>query len=132
VILNKQLLTVEELVQQYSTARVAIVPSFFEGFGFPASEAMACGLAVIANAAGALPEVIGSDGHAGHLVPPRDPRAMARAISDVLAEPGRVERMGRAARARIQNVFQWREAAANLVHVFEETLRAAHSRSRAA
>ncbi len=132
VILNKQLLTVEELVQQYSTARVAIVPSFFEGFGFPASEAMACGLAVIANAAGALPEVIGSDGHAGQLVPPRDPRAMAHAISDVLAEPGRVERMGRAARARIQNVFQWREAAANLVHVFEETLRAAHSRSRAA
>ena len=57
-----RMLTVPELVEQYSTAKVALVPSFFEGFGFPASEAMACGLSVIANAAGALPEVVGTDG----------------------------------------------------------------------
>ena len=53
------------------------MPSFScEGFGFPASEAMACGLAVVANAAGALPEVVGTDGRAGRLVPQRDPRAI--------------------------------------------------------
>lgn len=127
-----RMLTVPELVEQYSTARVAIVPSFFEGFGFPASEAMSCGLAVIANAAGALPEVVGTDGHAGRLVPQRDPRAMADAMADVLSDPEKTERMGRAARARIQRVFQWSEAAAGLVDVFEDTLRAAHRRSRAA
>ena len=49
-------------MREYSTGRVAVVPSFFEGFGFPASEAMACGLPVVANAAGALPEVVGTDG----------------------------------------------------------------------
>lgn len=127
-----RMLTVQELVEQYSTARVAIVPSFFEGFGFPASEAMSCGLAVIANAAGALPEVVGTDGHAGRLVPQRDPRAMADAMADVLSNPEKTERMGRAARARIQRVFQWSEAAAGLVDVFEDTRRAAHRRSRAA
>jgi glycosyltransferase involved in cell wall biosynthesis len=127
-----RMLTVDELVQQYSTARVAIVPSFFEGFGFPASEAMACGLAVIANAAGALPEVVGTDGHAGRLVPQRDARALANAMADVLSHPGKTERMGRAARARVQRVFQWSDAAANLVNVFEDTLRATHRRSRAA
>jgi glycosyltransferase involved in cell wall biosynthesis len=132
VILHREMLTVPELVAEYSTARVAVVPSFFEGFGFPASEAMACGLPVIANAAGALPEVVGTDGKAGLLVPPRDARALAAAIADVLAEPERAERMGRAARNRILRVFQWRDAAAGLADVFEETLRAAHRRPRAA
>jgi glycosyltransferase involved in cell wall biosynthesis len=127
-----RMLSVPELVEQYSTARVALVPSFFEGFGFPASEAMACGLPVVANAAGALPEVVGTDGRAGRLVPERNARAMADAIYDVLSEPGKAERMGRDARARIQNVFQWSDAAAGLIDVFEETLRAAHRRPRAA
>jgi glycosyltransferase involved in cell wall biosynthesis len=132
VVLHRQMLDKDELVRQYSTARLAVVPSFFEGFGFPASEAMACGLPVVANAAGALPEVVGTDGEAGRLVPPRDPRAMAAAIADVLAEPERALRMGRAARARVERVFQWRDAAAGLVEVFEEVLRAAHRRPRAA
>ncbi len=127
-----RMLTVEELVEQYSTARIALVPSFFEGFGFPASEAMACGLPVVANAAGALPEVVGTDGEAGRLVPPRDAPAMAKAIGEILASPGRAEAMGRAARARVERCFQWSDAAAGLVRVFEETLRAAHGRSRAA
>jgi glycosyltransferase involved in cell wall biosynthesis len=132
VILHREMLETEDLVRQYSTARVAVVPSFFEGFGFPASEAMACGLPVIANAAGALPEVVGSGGETGRLVPPRNPRALADAIADVLSdEPRRLE-MGRAARARVQNVFQWRDAAANLVNVFEDTLRTRRSRRAAA
>jgi glycosyltransferase involved in cell wall biosynthesis len=132
VIIRDEMLSVDELVREYSTARVAIVPSFFEGFGFPASEAMACGLAVIANAAGALPEVIGSDGRAGRLVPPRNARAMADAMQDVLDDPARTAQMGRDARARVERTFQWSDAAANLVDVFEDTIRAAHGRSRAA
>jgi glycosyltransferase involved in cell wall biosynthesis len=132
VLLNRRMLELPELVAQYSTARAAVVPSFFEGFGFPASEAMACGLPVIANAAGALPEVIGTDGSAGRLVPARDPDALAAAIRDVLADPARALAMGRAARARVERVFQWRDAAAGLIQVFEETLHAAHRRPRPA
>jgi len=132
VVLRREMLELPELVAQYSTARAAVVPSFFEGFGFPASEAMACGLPVIANAAGALPEVVGSDGHAGRLVPPRDARALASAIADVIGDPARAEAMGRAARERIAQLFQWDQAAAGLAEIFEETLRAAHRRSRAA
>jgi glycosyltransferase involved in cell wall biosynthesis len=127
-----RMLTVPELVEQYSTARVALVPSFFEGFGFPASEAMACGLAVIANAAGALPEVVGTDGRAGRLVPPRNPRVMADAMWEVLRDPDETTRMGRAARQRVERVFQWDQAAAQLVDVFEEVIHAADRRSRAA
>jgi glycosyltransferase involved in cell wall biosynthesis len=127
-----RMLTVPELVEHYSTARVALVPSFFEGFGFPASEAMACGLAVIANAAGALPEVVGTDGRAGRLVPQRNPRAMADAMWEVLRDPEETTRMGRAARERVERIFQWDQAAAQLVDVFEEVIHAADRRSRAA
>jgi glycosyltransferase involved in cell wall biosynthesis len=127
-----RMLTVPELVEQYSSARVAIVPSFFEGFGFPASEAMACGLSVIANAAGALPEVIGTDGRSGRLVPPRNARATADAMWEILRDPAETQRMGLAARKRVQRLFQWDQAAAQLVDVFEEVIRAADRRSRAA
>jgi len=132
VVLHRQMLDLPDLVAQYSTARAAVVPSFFEGFGFPASEAMACGLPVIANAAGALPEVVGPDGHAGRLVPPRDPQALAKAIDSVISDPERAAAMGRAARQRVAQLFQWDQAAAGLAQVLEETVRAAHRRSRAA
>jgi glycosyltransferase involved in cell wall biosynthesis len=149
VVFQPKFLEVPDLVREYSTGRIAVVPSFFEGFGFPASEAMACGLPVVANAAGALPEVVGTDGSAGLLVPPRNPQALAAALGEILAEPARAERMGRAARERVLRVFRWESAAAELVDVFEEVRkrrsraqrgeaerspdeRAAHRRSRAA
>jgi glycosyltransferase involved in cell wall biosynthesis len=132
VVLEKRWLELPELIAQYSTARAAVVPSHFEGFGFPASEAMACGIPVVASDAGALPEVIGTDGHAGRLFASRDPHALAAVIADLLSDPARCAQMGRNARARVQSVFRWSDAAAQLVDVFEETRRAAHGRSRAA
>ena len=59
-------------------------------------------------------------------------RALADAIADILSEPARAARMGQAARARVERLFQWDQAAAELVSVFEETIRAAHGRPRAA
>ncbi|MBW2291726.1 MAG: glycosyltransferase family 4 protein [Deltaproteobacteria bacterium] len=127
-----EMLTRDELVRAYSSGRAAIVPSFFEGFGFPASEAMACGLPVIANAAGALPEVVGTDGRSGKLVPARDAQAMAQAAREILLEPGKAQAMGQAARRRVEHVFRWDDAAASLVEVFKDTIRATDRRSRAA
>lgn len=132
VVFQPRFLELPELVREYSTGRIAVVPSFFEGFGFPASEAMACGLPVVANAAGALPEVVGTDGSAGRLVAPREPRALAAAILELLADPARLDAMGRAARARVLSTFRWDEAAARLAGVLEDTIRAAHRRPRPA
>jgi glycosyltransferase involved in cell wall biosynthesis len=132
VVLERRWLELPDLIAQYSTARAAVVPSHFEGFGFPASEAMSCGVPVVASDAGALPEVIGPDGHAGRLFASRDPQALATAIAELLSDPQRCAQMGRNARARVQSVFRWSDAAAQLVEVFEETRRAAHRRSRAA
>ena len=54
-----------------------MVPSLYEGFSLPAIEAMACGVALVATTGGALPEVVGTDGETGLLVPPDDPGALA-------------------------------------------------------
>lgn len=129
VVIVDRMLTREELVEQYSTARIALVPSFFEGFGFPASEAMACGLPVIATVGGALPEVVGTNGETGRVVPFRDPEALAAAITELCSLPHHeTTRMGEAARRRILRVFDWRDAARNTAEVLAEVVRA-HGRS---
>ncbi len=122
--LVERMLSVDELVAEYSTARIAVVPSYFEGFGFPASEAMACGLPVVATDGGALPEVVGSAGEAGRLVLGRDIDALARALEELALQPELAAKLGRAARRRVERVFTWREAGRRTAEVLEEVVRA--------
>ncbi len=65
----------------YREARALVLPSLDEGFGLPALEGLACGVPVVASAAGSLPEVVGD---AGTLVDPRDADAWTRALASLL------------------------------------------------
>jgi len=112
-------LTREELVRLYSRAKIAVVPSLYEGFGLPAAEAMACGTPVIATTGGALPEVVGD---AGVLVPPRRPDALADAIKRLLNDKQSQQRMSEAGRERVKERFNWRQAARKTLEVYEEVL----------
>jgi len=116
----------DELVRLYSSAQIAVVPSLYEGFGFPAAEAMACEVPLVATTAGALPEVVGTDGSCGVLVPPRDPVALADAINALLPRPGRCLEMGKAGRRRVLECFTWRRAAEQLVDMYRGMLGAHH------
>lgn len=109
-----------ELVARYSASEIAVVPSLYEGFGLPATEAMACGLPVIVSRAGALPEVIGTDSEAGLSVPPADPEALATAIKHLFANEHLRRKMGEAGRKRVETHFTWRQAAEKTVAVYEE------------
>jgi len=112
-------LSPRELVPRYASAQVAVSPSLFEGFGFPAGEAMACGLPVVAARGGALPEVVGD---AGLLVPPRDPAALAQALERLLGDAALRERLGRAARERAIEHFRWERAARETAEVYREAM----------
>jgi len=113
----------DELVRRYCAAQLAIVPSVYEGFGFPAAEAMACKLPVIATHAGALPEVVGEDGKAGILVPPGEPGLLASAIKHLLEDEALRRRMGEAGRQRIASTFSWNHAGRQTVDVYQEMVR---------
>ena len=113
----------EELVIQYARAAVAVVPSVYEGFGFPAGEAMACATPVISTTAGALPEVIGN---AGILVPPADSDALCRALIGILDNPDRAHSLGHAGLKRIYNLFSWEKAARKTVETYKEAIRDHH------
>jgi len=63
-------------------AKVLVLPSFWEGFGLDAVNAMASGVPVVASHAGSLPEVVGE---AGILVDPDDIDSMAQGIESVLS-----------------------------------------------
>lgn len=107
-------------VRQYAKASLAIVPSVYEGFGFPAGEAMACGLPVIATTGGALPEVLGD---AGILVPPANAKALANAILTLIDDSDRAKRMGVNGYNRIRNHFTWKRAAEMTVDAYREAIR---------
>ncbi|MBM4236618.1 MAG: glycosyltransferase family 4 protein [Firmicutes bacterium] len=114
-------LTIEDLVKQYNTASVVVVPSVYEGFGLPAAEASACATPVIATSGGALPEVI-ADGESGLVVPPMDPEALAEAIRSLLSNPDLRERMGNKGRERIQHLFTWQKSAKEHTAYFLEVI----------
>jgi glycosyltransferase involved in cell wall biosynthesis len=92
----------------YSYADLFVFPSLYEGFGMPVLEAMACGTPVITSATSALPEVAGD---AAVLVNPEDADALSRAITSVLDDPEKRERMRESGFARAR-AFTWQEAAA--------------------
>jgi glycosyltransferase involved in cell wall biosynthesis len=110
-----------DLVRRYCSAEIAVVPSLYEGFGFPAAEAMACELPVVSSTAGALPEVVGEDG-AGILVPPRNAPALGQAIQRLLEDPDLRRQMGQAGRRRVTTLFTWENAARQMVEVYQEAI----------
>ena len=112
----------EELARMYGEAEVAVVPSLYEGFSLPAIEAMSCGVAVVATTGGALPEVVGTSGETGLLVPPNDPGALAGAIACLLDDPELRARLGAAGRERVINRFTWQVTAAGTAACYEALL----------
>lgn len=106
------------LVRLFQAARIFVYPSLYEGFGFPAAEALACGVPVIASRSSSLPEVVGD---AGLLVEPGDAGGLAARIRTLLADPEQAAEM--AARAVGQAArFRWDRAAAEMETVFLEAL----------
>ena len=107
-------------------AEVVVVPSFGEGFGMVALEAMERGRPVIASDVGGLPEIV-DEGRTGLLVPPGDVEALARAIAE-LADPARAASMGEAGRARALAEFSQDRCTERIAALYETALGAGGER----
>lgn len=112
-------LTTEEICELYAGASVAVVPSEYEGFGLPAGEAMACGVAVVSTDGGALPEVVGD---AAIVVPVGDPAALAQGIHELLTNDARRAELASAGRQRILEMFNWQTAAEDMVQLYRQVI----------
>jgi len=110
------------LAELYATSEVAVVPSLYEGFSLPAAEAMSSGVPVVATTGGALPEVVGTDGACGTLVPPKDVGALATAIRDLLDDGSRRDAMGRAGRERVFEMFTWLKTAEATAAIYRDVI----------
>jgi L-malate glycosyltransferase len=86
------------------TFDVFVMSSETEGLGTSILDAMACGKPVVATTAGGIPEIV-EDGVTGYLVPPRDGKALAEAITRLLQNDALRKRMGEAGLRRVRERF---------------------------
>ncbi|MET8870357.1 glycosyltransferase [Nonomuraea sp. NPDC004580] len=85
-------------------ADVVVTVPWYEPFGMVPVEAMACGVPVVASAVGGHLDTVAG---CGVLVPPRRPRALARALKDVLGDPRRRAEIGAAGARRARERYGW-------------------------
>ncbi|MDX2149153.1 MAG: glycosyltransferase family 1 protein [Bryobacteraceae bacterium] len=119
------LVTDDELRHLYGACELFVFPSFYEGFGLPILEAMACGRAVACSNTSAMPEVANA---AGILFDPHSKEEIVRAMLDLLLNPElrlRMERLGLKRAAQ----FTWERTARQTLDVYYQV---AGARRRAA
>ena len=130
-----EMLERRDVIQILSHASVFVCPSVYEPLGIVNLEAMACETPVVATHTGGIPEVV-ADGVTGLLVPfeprddgsrePVDATAFAHGIAEraneLLADPERAARLGRAGRARAVAHFTWPAIAGQVVELYRSLL----------
>jgi len=108
----------EDLPAIYSLAHQFILPSFYEGFGIPVLEAMACGCPVITSTTGCSSEV---SGDAAVLIDPRDVDGIAEAMYKIAVDTDLRNKMVEKGLKRAKD-FSWEKCARETLALFESVV----------
>lgn len=117
-ILLRHAVSDEQLPAVYNRACAVVLPSFHEGFGLTALEAMACGAVPIVSQVGALGEIVGD---VGELVDPQDHSTIAAAMKRALTEGDWLAMQKQRALQRAAQ-FSWRESARIALDCYDSVL----------
>jgi glycosyltransferase involved in cell wall biosynthesis len=109
----------EHMPGLYAHASMLIMPSLYEGFGFPVLEAMASGTPVICSNTSSLPEV---GGDAALYFSPHDPDTLAGAIADLIQNPVLVEQTRLRGIERASR-FTWQKTAEQTAAIYRNVAR---------
>lgn len=104
-----------ELISLYSMAEIFAFPSFFEGFGIPPLEAMACGAPVITSNTSSLPEVVGD---AALLVDPANVSEMAQALVRLSEDEALRQELQRKGYERAKE-YSWEKSASKQLNIYQ-------------
>ena len=104
----------EDLLDLYNAAEMLVHPAFYEGFGLPPLEAMACGTPVVASNTSAVPEVVGD---AALLVDPAETDEITVAMWRVLSDDALARQMSEKGLKRASQ-FSWRRAAEETLQIY--------------
>jgi phosphatidylinositol alpha-mannosyltransferase len=111
-------LSQEDLTRELTTAKALVAPSLGgESFGIVLARAFACATPVVASDIAGYRDVVTPE--TGVLVPPAEPAALARAVTDLVRDEALRESMGRAARALAQERYSWDHVARRLLATYE-------------
>ena len=110
----------KEIVEIYHTSQIAVIPSLYEGFGFGAGEAMACGTPLISTDSGGLKDVIGDSAvriKAGCV------EEIEKEIKKLFKNDAKRRELSLKGRRRMEDLFDWKISASNYVKVFEDIIK---------
>jgi D-inositol-3-phosphate glycosyltransferase len=103
------------------SADVVACTPWYEPFGIVPVESMACGVPVLASAVGGMLDTV-VDGATGKLVPPRDSRACADALCEMVADPARLAEWGAAGRRRAESRYSWDRIASDTLKMYQRLM----------
>jgi glycosyltransferase involved in cell wall biosynthesis len=118
-VIFKSNLSEEEIVDIYHTSQIAVIPSLYEGFGFGAGEAMACGTPLISTDSGGLKDVIGDS---AVRIQSGSVKDIEKEINNLFNDDERRRELSLKGRKRMEDLFDWKISASKYVKVFEEVI----------
>ena len=108
-----------EIVDLYHSSEVAVIPSLYEGFGFGAGEAMACGVPLITTHSGGLKDVVGD---CALEIMPSSSQEIKRAVLKLFYDNKLKKELSIKGRERMEDKFDWMHAAACYENSFKEAI----------
>ena len=109
----------KEIVKTYHDSDIAVIPSLYEGFGFGAGEAMACGVPLISTDSGGLKQVIGD---AALKIKPGSVNEIEEGILKLFTEEKIRQELAEKGRERMEEFFDWKIAASAYIEVFKKII----------
>ena len=119
VISFKSGISEEEIVNLYHSSEIAVIPSLYEGFGFGAGEAMACGVPLISTHSGGLKEVVGDD---ALKISPSSVQEIEEAVINLFSDDKKKKELSTKGRQRMETKFDWKIAAKLYESSFKEVI----------